>query len=168
MGDSRCMWRGVGGCLYSVKHVHVYTLYTLCISLKRLTHFHASHPFILILLQLRIEKGSHGQLIFYNRNDTAGPKLSDYTKTIVQVSHHKIYTTIGNTSIVCFFFKNPEDLKNTLSLALGVKGIKVHLPVCSVCIDFTIADCQVAVWHTTMLGSVHVQKIIIIHYRPLY
>ena len=51
---------------------------------------------------MRIEnEGTSGKLIFYTRSDIAGPKQSDHTFTIVQ---------------------NPKDLKETLSLALGVRG----------------------------------------------
>ncbi|XP_003382753.1 PREDICTED: uncharacterized protein LOC100631935 [Amphimedon queenslandica] len=54
-------------------------------------------------LKLRIEnEGASGKLIYYTRNDISGPKQSDYTYTIVQ---------------------NPKDLKETLRLALGVRGI---------------------------------------------
>ncbi|KAK2149502.1 hypothetical protein LSH36_449g03067 [Paralvinella palmiformis] len=53
-------------------------------------------------LKLRQLKDSPSQLIFYQRVDQSGPKFSNY---------HITYT------------ETPEDLKQTLSKALGIKGI---------------------------------------------
>jgi predicted adenylyl cyclase CyaB len=53
-------------------------------------------------LKLRIQAPDAGQLIYYERADQEGPKRSDY---------HLAKTD------------EPENLKNTLSLALGVRGV---------------------------------------------
>ena len=53
-------------------------------------------------LKLRIQTPHQGQLIYYERPDQDGPKRSDY------------YLAETN---------NPENLKQTLSLALGVRGV---------------------------------------------
>jgi predicted adenylyl cyclase CyaB len=53
-------------------------------------------------LKLRIQAPDAGQLIYYERLDQEGPKRSDY---------HLAKTD------------EPENLKNTLSLALGVRGV---------------------------------------------
>lgn len=53
-------------------------------------------------LKLRIlQDDPEAKLIYYNRNDQGGPKLSDYHITLV---------------------KNYDDLEKTLTLALGKKG----------------------------------------------
>lgn len=52
-------------------------------------------------LKLRKQQGQKGQLIFYKRSDTQGPKLSDY-------SFH--------------FTNDPFTLQNTLGQALGIQG----------------------------------------------
>jgi predicted adenylyl cyclase CyaB len=52
-------------------------------------------------LKLRVLAPEHAQLVWYARGDDTGPKRSDY----------QIYET-----------SNPENLKSTLSLALGVRG----------------------------------------------
>lgn len=52
-------------------------------------------------LKLRELKGEPAQLIYYKRSDTTGPKLCDYHISSVT---------------------NPAELKETLSLALGVRG----------------------------------------------
>ncbi|KAK7099111.1 uncharacterized protein [Littorina saxatilis] len=52
-------------------------------------------------LKLRIVQGGQSELIFYNRPDQAGPKLSEFHKTSITDS---------------------ENLKKALSLALGVRG----------------------------------------------
>ena len=53
-------------------------------------------------LKLRILARDHGQLIYYTRPDTAGPKRSEY----------RIYET-----------SKPEEMKSLLLNALGVRGI---------------------------------------------
>ena len=53
-------------------------------------------------LKLRLLAPEHAQLVWYARADDTGPKRSDY----------RIYET-----------NNPEGLKSTLSLALGVRGV---------------------------------------------
>ncbi|XP_041365704.1 uncharacterized protein LOC121380794 [Gigantopelta aegis] len=53
-------------------------------------------------LKLRQIKGDKAQLIYYNRPDKPGPKLSDYHVTIIE---------------------NPGSLKTTLSKAYGIKGV---------------------------------------------
>jgi predicted adenylyl cyclase CyaB len=53
-------------------------------------------------LKLRQLAPHHGQLVYYERTDASGPKRSNYS----------IFET-----------ENPESLKNTLSLALGVRGV---------------------------------------------
>ncbi|KAK3104189.1 hypothetical protein FSP39_025140 [Pinctada imbricata] len=53
-------------------------------------------------LKLRKIQGSFSELIFYDRPDQEGPKFSDYSKTNVD---------------------DPTSLQDTLSKALGVKGI---------------------------------------------
>jgi predicted adenylyl cyclase CyaB len=53
-------------------------------------------------LKLRQLAPDHAQLVFYERTDTSGPKRSNY----------HIYET-----------DNPDALKTTLSLALGVRGV---------------------------------------------
>lgn len=71
-------------------------------------------------LKLRILKDDpEAKLIYYNRNDQGGPKLSDYHITLV---------------------KNYVDLEKTLTLALGKKGevIQIFLssfafPVITIC-----------------------------------
>lgn len=52
-------------------------------------------------LKLRIQKGIPSELIYYNRPDQQGPKLSDFNKAIIS---------------------QPEDLKVVLSQSLGVRG----------------------------------------------
>ncbi|MBD3268097.1 CYTH domain-containing protein [bacterium] len=53
-------------------------------------------------LKLRILSPDNGKLIFYDRQDTAGPKLSNFTITPIQ---------------------DPQSLRETLSQALGILGI---------------------------------------------
>lgn len=53
-------------------------------------------------LKLRNLKGAPSELIFYQRPDQAGPKLSQYFKTEVP---------------------DPDSLKQVLALALGVRGV---------------------------------------------
>ncbi|XP_076471839.1 adenylate cyclase CyaB-like [Babylonia areolata] len=53
-------------------------------------------------LKLRILKDNPAELIYYDRPDQAGPKLSDFHKVQVE---------------------NPEDLKKVLGLSLGVRGV---------------------------------------------
>lgn len=62
------------------------------------TFFHVANG----RLKLRVTAGEKGQLIYYERDDTAGPKRSDYT----------IFTTA-----------DPESLKGLLAAALGVRGV---------------------------------------------
>ena len=144
----------------------IYIVYIVYI-LKAINSFSCKSS-ILILLQLRIEKGSHGQLIFYNRNDTAGPKLSDYTKTIVQVSHHKIYTTIGNISIVCLFFTEPRGSQKYTFSCPGSERYKSSF-ASLLCVYWFynrwLPSCSLAHYHVRLCTC---KKIIIIHYRPLY
>lgn len=52
--------------------------------------------------KLRVLAGDRAQLIFYNRPDAPGPKRSDY----------HIYETA-----------EPEELKNVIALALGIRGV---------------------------------------------
>jgi predicted adenylyl cyclase CyaB len=53
-------------------------------------------------LKLRVLAPDHAQLVWYDRVNDAGPKRSDY----------KIFET-----------RDPENLKTTLALALGVRGV---------------------------------------------
>jgi predicted adenylyl cyclase CyaB len=71
---------------------------TLAILMQEDTFFHSAKG----RLKLRVLAPDRGQLIYYERTNQGGPKRSDY---------HLAET------------RDPENLKTTLSLALGVRGV---------------------------------------------
>lgn len=83
-------------------------------------------------MQLRIQHGLPGQLIFYKREDIAGPKLSNFSIANTEVKSTSFSASFFAMVILVvkyhtkklpyLFLQNPEELKSILTSVLGVLG----------------------------------------------
>ena len=79
-------------------------------------------------MQLRIQHGLPGQLIFYKREDIAGPKLSNFSIANTEVRSVSFFVMVilvvryRTKKLAGLFLQNPEELKSILTSVLGVLG----------------------------------------------